>query len=331
MRTIDQFNQLKISKADVTLIHRGRNKFISDYFKKYCDHDYNYDFRHKQNRKISNLIFNFLKSLIFLYELKKSKYYLLEGGLFIHIAILLTSFSNKRKIIFNIADPFLYKKNRKFLTKLKYKFKINFLKKCTYIFTNSPLVYDELVSIGLEEKIYYYKLAIGSKKINTININHDSNNKNILYLVTRPRETGHIKGLDVAINILKADRNKGYKYIFAGSNDIQHNSSNLIKKGFVDDISELYKECKILICPSAYDSYPGVSIECIKYSVLPLVSDRCGSAVDLKKINHNLVANYGDIQDWLSKIHNLMNLSNEKLQELEPKLTDLYNSFCQYE
>lgn len=331
MRTIDQFNQVKISKSDVTLIHRGRNRFLSDFFKKYCDHDYNYDFRHKENRKILNLIFNFLKSLIFIYELKKSKYYLLEGGLFIHIGILLTLFSNKRKIIFNIADPFLYQKNRNFLTKFKYRFKINFLKKCTYILTNSPLVYSELASMGLEEKMYYYKLAISNKKINTIDINHDVDNKNILYLVTRPRETGHIKGLDVAIDILKADRNKEYKYIFAGSNDIQHNSSNLVKKGFVEHVSELYKECKVLICPSAYDSYPCVSIECIKYSVLPLVSDRCGSAEDLRKIDLNLVANYGDIHDWQSKIHSLMNYSNEKIKELEPQLTDLYNSFCEYE
>ena len=61
------FSSLDIEKNDVTFIHRGRNKYLSGYFLKICGNDYNYDFRHNPKHKTLNLIFNFIKSVLFLY------------------------------------------------------------------------------------------------------------------------------------------------------------------------------------------------------------------------------------------------------------------------
>lgn len=328
MKSINEFKELNISSKDITFVHRGRNRYHSRFFKDFCDYDYNYDFRHQPNRKIINIFLNFLKSLIFLYEVKTSRFYLLEGGLCLHIGMIINLFNREKKIIFNLADPFLYKKNNGFFTRLKYKIKISFLRKCAFIFTNSPLAYEELVQLGLKE-IYYYKLQISDSKIDDKSIYpHEDKNKNILYMITRPSETGHIKGLDIATDIIKHDISDEYKYIFAGSEDIEFDDSNLTKIGFTDDVSSLYKKAKILICPSAYDSYPCVSVECIKYSVLPLVSNRCGSSVDLKEIDQNLVADYANIKDWLTKIDTLMNYTNAECNDVMSRLICLHNSFC---
>ena len=136
--------------------------------------------------------------------------------------------------------------------------------------------------------------------------------------------------MDQAIDIVKSSDIKN-DFIFAGSDDFSFTSDNLTKKGFVNDLSELFKISKVLLCPSAYDSYPGVTIECIKYGVIPIVSDQCGSSHDLIKIDTNLVAKYSHTDEWVNKINIVLNYSDDDYRKLVFNLSKLYNKFYKHE
>jgi glycosyltransferase involved in cell wall biosynthesis len=333
MKIINDINiELGIEKKKITYIHRGRNKYLNDYFLRFCSYDYNYDFRGLYKYKYLNISANFFKSLITALEVKKNEVYIFEGGLHIVIAILIKIIYKPRLIILNIADPTLYQFNNSKFASIKFKIKkyliLNYF---DVILTNSPNVIL-LLENKYNRKIFLYRLGIFKKKIENIKyIRNKHRDNTILFLISRPIETGYTKGLHVFIEIVRRMNmeDKQIKFIIAGSGveEIEYDSPNLEKKPHFVNVGLAFQQAKILLCPSVYDSYPSVTIECLEYGVLPLVSNGTGSSLELREIDKNYaVDNDTDMDEWINKIKILLNYDLNKILENGMKAREFINN-----
>jgi glycosyltransferase involved in cell wall biosynthesis len=324
---------LGISKSNLTYIHRGRNKYLSNYFMRSCTSDYNYDFRGLVKFPVLNLVAHFFKSLLTSLEVKKNQAFVFEGGLHILIALFLMLRYRKAMFILNIADPALYQKNAFWFGKVKQKIKILLIRKFDFILTNSPMIYDELDKLhDFKGLIYVYRLPIFHKRITKIP--DVEKNKAILFLITRPSETGYIKGLHIFERIVEIfyELDKTITFIIGGSGteDLKFNTPNVIINGHFESVDQAYKMAQVLLCPSTYDAYPCVTLESLKKGVLPIVSAGCGSASDLSLVYENLVVDrQDDLNEWADKILKVLNISSSDMPRIKRRALTLLNGFVE--
>jgi glycosyltransferase involved in cell wall biosynthesis len=324
---------LGIAKSNLTYIHRGRNKYLSSYFMRSCVSDYNYDFRGLVKFSFLNFIAHFCKSLITSLEIKKNQAYIFEGGLHIVVAFFLMIRFRKAIFIMNIADSLLHQKNVFWFGKIKQKVKIFLIRRFDFILTNSPMIYDELKMLShFKNPIYVYKLPIFHKKFTQIP--DIRKNKTILFLITRPSETGNIKGLHIfrriVKNFYKLDKTISFIVGGAGTEYLKFNTPNVIVNGHFDTVDQAFNKAQLLLCPSIYDAYPCVSIECLTKGVLPIVSSGCGSSSDLALINENFVViKQNNISEWVNKILKVLNFSSSDMPRIKSEALKLINGFVE--
>lgn len=306
-KKIKSLTDLGIKRDEVVLLHRGRNKHLTNFFIKQSYSDYNYDFRGLKVLPPLNIFFHVIKSFITSLEIERGKIYVLEGGLFIIIGLMLKVRDRKNLVILNIADPTLYSFRKIKKSMIKNFIKVKILSLFDGFITNSEMVQREYKSIFPNKKnISRYYLPVFYDK--AVKIEKNNIKDKVLFLITRPRETGYIKGLEIFEQIVsEVGKHKSQLTFFlagAGTENLSFNGEEKITKlGHLHEIKGAYKKVNIIICPSIYDCYPSVSVECIEYGVLPIVSVDCGSAIDIRKIDANLVVeNTLNIGEWTEKI-----------------------------
>ena len=308
MEKVKNLMGFNISKSEVIYIHRGRNRVLNNFFTPQCRADYNFDYRGVKKIKILTTFFMIIKSFITALEVEKSKYYLLEGGMFIWIGIFLKLLNPSAKVIFNIADPTLAKYHDNFLSNIKYKMKIYLVSKFDVYITNSIMIAERLDKLYPGKKVYHYYLPLFNDKLD-FNPIKDLRKDKVLFLITRPKETGFTKGLDVFLKLAKAmyAHNPSIQFILGGAGTKELDLSdypNIVCYDHFYDVAVAYEMTRILIVPSFYDAYPCVSIECLAKGVIPIVSKGSGSFHDLKCINNNCgVHETNNIQEWIEKIN----------------------------
>lgn len=302
---IKNLSDTGIDTSSVIYIHRGRNKQLTQFFAEQYSGDYNYDFRGLKLLKFLNPLAHIFKSLITALEIEKSKYYLVEGGLFILIAVFLKIFNPNSKIIFNFGDATLAQMSQGSLSKLKYFIKLKLLNYFDVFLTNGLMIRQQLLENNFKQPIFSYYLPIFK---DNIELKENSKKSSVLFLITRPHETGKTKGLDIAIKIAQKmqESNKDIKFIFGGSGTENLNIKNLNNvslMGHFYDVTKAYKMANILICPSYYDAYASVTVECVAEGVIPIVSSTTGSGYDLSEYHPRLVIkNRENIDEWIDAI-----------------------------
>ncbi len=324
-------SKLRIDKSKICYVHRGRNHLLTKYFIPQIGHDYNFDFR---GTPFLNSLFLVLKSFLNSIEIRRSEFFLFEGGMHIPSAIFLKWFYPQSKFILNIADPTLFLKNTTFLSRFKFKFKLYLISRFDFLITNSPMIKQNLNILFPQKKNVTYRyylplfyecnfdfnnIKIGTKGTSVVNIG---------FSISRPAETGFVKGFDIFFKILdylsyKLPENTNF-YLCGKNTEKYLNKKNLINLGHVTDIKFLFNKIDILLCTSRYDSYPSIVIEALNNNVLPIVSSKCGNSLDLKKINPKLVIeNPENIDEWLYSIKYFMNnaLSKNSLIKINNLLT----------
>ena len=305
---------MNLSPNECSYIHRGRNRDLSKYFLPQCCADYTYDYRGIKRFRILNSILGLIKALIFSLEVDNHKYYLLEGGMFIWIGIFLKLFNPRSQIIMNIADPTLAVYRTTLISRFKRFVKLKLISRFSMIVTNSPIIEDEVKSIFPTKRIYRYYLPLFEEEIKKFSDCKREFKKNILFLITRPKETGLTKGLDIFYEMVKHPDLAGFNFIVGGAGtellDLSGHK-NVQVHGHIYDVSEAFKLADILVVPSFYDAYPSVSIECFAFGVLPIVSAGSGSWADLKKISDLLVVDdTHNIHEWTTKIKSITALDH---------------------
>ena len=326
MKILEHIN---VSSKECVYIHRGRNKSLSRFFVPQTCGDYTYDFRGIKKIRFLSTPLGFLKSLIFALEVDQHKYYLLEGGMFIWIGIFLKIFNKNSKIIMNIADPTLAVYEYSIYSRMKRVVKLYLLSRFDIFITNSPMVKKELENLFPDRLVLQYYLPLFNDRLKHPIHRKRNFKKRVLMLITRPLETRRTKGLDIFLKIASHPLLHEYQFLLGGSGtellDITKHE-RLTSFGHFHNVEEAFAKTDIIVVPSLYDAYPSVSIECFKYSVLPIISNGCVSYYDLKEVSNKLLVDSSvDIEEWIKKILEISSLPDESYYQILDRGIDMIN------
>ncbi len=105
----------------------------------------------------------------------------------------------------------------------------------------------------------------------------DPSQKNILYMIHRPRETGYTKGLDIALDVFSRLGPEWHLYIIGeGTEQLPDAGPNVHREG-TQDPAAYFARCPLLIVPARYEASSRAAMEAACAGVLPVVSLATGA------------------------------------------------------
>lgn len=311
----------------IIAIHRGRNKKTTEIVRSVCSIDYNFDFRGFSKPIKTNLLWLLLKAHITSREIPKADVYLLEGGLCFWVGYFLKKRYPSSKLVLMAPEPLFYLDERKGkLKKFFFQKKIQAIgKTIDHLLPVSPMVlrdakkFIDLKSYALLPHFLMNFYSSPPKK---------SFEKNLLFIIERPIDTGYVKGLDIAIqifeNLYQKDPEVNLYLVGSGTEYLKYpKNPNIFCLGF-KEMKKIYEMANILIVPARYDAFPLVVPEAALAGAIPLVSSNVGTKDDLSSIEPKLVIDSLNPQVWTQRICELFNMDYSKRKNLHEKFCEKF-------
>ena len=194
-----------------------------------------------------------------------------------------------------------------------------FLEKYVYENSDKILSNSELTTIILKHSNIQNITTINTSYINYFNqdtINFNDRKYDIIFIAYNLSRK--LKNYDLIYNIFSKDIFNNKKIIIIGIDDQikKINKENIIYKGYLNnnDIIEILKNTKTLICSSYYDSNPNTISEGISCGCNIITSYNVGNSHIID--DELIVKNFFDIDEWI----NCLNKSLSKKYEIKCKI-----------
>ena len=194
-----------------------------------------------------------------------------------------------------------------------------FLEKYVYENSDKILSNSELTTIILKHSNIQNITTINTSYINYFNqdtINFNDRKYDIIFIAYNLSRK--LKNYDLIYNIFSKDIFNNKKIIIIGIDDQikKINKENIIYKGYLNnnDIIEILKNTKTLICSSYYDSNPNTISEGISCGCNIITSYNVGNSYIID--DELIVKNFFDIDEWI----NCLNKSLSKKYEIKCKI-----------
>lgn len=295
-------------------LHRGRNMESRALIRAVTDIDYSFDFRGIHNGSKLNPLWLLLKAWITSREVPQANHYLIEGGMVFWLGYFLKRRYPKSKLHMIVPEPAFYLDSRKnWLQKLFFNYKINCMKKYLDAFYPVvPMVEEDgkrLLGSRVKSKFLPYSIEKFERSV-------FESNKNILFVIDRPNDSGHVKGLDKAIEIFKSlaklEPEARLYLVGAGTDEIAYDHPRIKGLGF-QEMQVAFNKASIIISPARYDCLVRAVGEGIYAGLIPIVSQNAGIKL---AIDQSFVIGLDDIDKWVDKIREVFSYSKEKRESL---------------
>lgn len=132
------------------------------------------------------------------------------------------------------------------------------------------------------------------------------------------------KGEDIIFEISKKLTNN-YFYILGDTKFSNPNilaklksSNNIILTGHVNPV-DFVSKCTFYLLPGRYDAGPIALTEALASGLIPVVSNKLGGQDLVRQVRDDLVIDSLNPDDYIKKLHELMNLSHDELIKLSNK------------
>ncbi len=312
-------------------IHRGRNKRVLDLFRSITREDHFFDFRGLRRFALLNPFALLLKAFLTGMEIRNAHLYLCEGLTCGIVALFAGAWRQNTTTVVFVNGPDFSKYNRRsFVSRLRFKVLIWLvsLTKPKWA-TISQLVADDLrAATGTTSPIHvFYPSIVWPLTEECLQGVKDPHK--IAFVCDRANETGEVKGLDVAIAMIKELRKNSDAWtltiVGGGAEAFRSEPDGISCPGFLP-IAAALKHHTYIISPARYETYNLSIVEGVACGLLPLASDMAGVAEVLASQSPLLVVSGIDPEAWAERIQLLERQGAAWRHEVISKLTARFQS-----
>lgn len=282
-------------------IHRGRNEKSKQIGKHLTSQDYNFDYRG------TSLFWLIFKAWITAKEIPKADVYVSEGALCFWVAMWLKLRYPNSKVILNIIEPAFYlDPNRSWVRRALFRWRMRLMDRIAIglIAVSEMVKQDAAQFLTMPIRVAHH-FMVDPKRFDTVT----QTEQHLLFICERPRETGHIKGLKVAVEAYRQLRQTRpdikLLLVGAGTESLQFDCEGIEYLGH-QRIESVMARAAVLICPAIYDAFAIVVAEAIAAGVVPIVSDRVGAKALLSPFETELVVDGRDPAQYAMAIAALL-------------------------
>ena len=183
-----------------------------------------------------------------------------------------------------------------------------------YFMSNSREI-SKFLDFFCEEKNLGYIISSSINKFDSVKIfdkknfeeNWEDRFIDILFICSNTVRT--VKNIDKILEIFSKDELVSYNKVIIGKNidkleNVPSNKNINLYEFTADDLDEIYKNTKLVINTSFYDSSPNTIFEGIYFGSNVLINKNVGNNFLFN--TDCIVENYNDIEEWIEKIVNLL-------------------------
>ncbi|MBI5220969.1 MAG: glycosyltransferase [Candidatus Liptonbacteria bacterium] len=303
-------------------IHRGRNP-KSDYLGGLItERDFIFDYRGE------NTLVMLWRAWRAAWKLPRAEVYLVEGGLCLWPVFFRKLFYPRIKIIMMVPEPALNWRQR---SRWGNWVMSQVLARADYFLPISDLVADDLCHyVSKPFSLLHHYSTLDPVSLATIRPDYRA--KSLLFIINRPTETGHTKGLDIVLRIFSIliERDPEWQLFLIGAG-----TENLNLSGYgIKDSSGVHLEGKqdprpyfarspYLLAPARYDAFPLAVVEACVAGCIPLISPTTGSEEFIRETDPSLIIDHHNPAAYAERILSLHTRPVEALATLGGRLREL--------
>ena len=282
--------------ARTVLVHRGKNDRSHFVGSLIAQDFFVFDYRG------TNTAFMLCKAFFMSFFIPKADVYFVEGGLCLWPVYFKKMFYPSAKVILMVAGPLFHTGKR---SALRNEILKKVLSIVDFVFPSSDLVARDMrFYMGhIPSHTVYRFVTMDMEKL--LNTTPNYQNKNILFVIRRPKETGWTKGLDVVFNIfkevLKLDP-EFHLYLIGYGTEKLKNVLPHVHLENDQDPAEYFARCPFTLSPSRYDAFNFSIVEAAVAGVIPLVSPTTGASEFIAAVRPDFVILHEDPQSYAKKI-----------------------------